>query len=102
MRGTTIWASTEIVIGNNLLTAPYSWIVDNDAHGINPAKRANKYAKTAPVKIGDNVWIGYRAMVLKGVTIGDNAVIAAGAIVTKDVPSNSVAAGVPARIIKTI
>lgn len=54
-----------------------------------------------PVIIKDNVWIGCRVIVLKGVTIGSGAIIAAGAVVTKDVPENSIAAGVPARIISS-
>jgi len=102
LRGTTIWASTEITIGDNFLSAPYVWIVDNDAHGVELGKRENKYAKSAPIKIGKNVWVGYHAMVLKGVTIGDNSIIAAGAIVTKDIPPNSIAAGVPAKVVKTL
>ena len=55
-----------------------------------------------PIKIGKNVWIGSNAAVLPGVTIGDNAVIGAGAVVTKDVPANRIAAGVPAKVIKRI
>ena len=53
-----------------------------------------------PITIGENVWIGCRALILKGVTIGDGAVVAAGAVVTKDVPANCVVAGNPAKIIK--
>ena len=56
----------------------------------------------AKVTLGKNVWVGAHATILPGVTVGDNAVIAAGAVVTKDVPANTVAAGVPAKIIKTI
>ena len=56
----------------------------------------------APVEIGNGVWVGAHATILSGVTIGDNAVIAAGAVVTKDVPANAVAGGVPAKIIKQI
>lgn len=56
----------------------------------------------SPVIIGDNVWIGSSSTILPGVTIGDNSVIAAGAVVTKDVPKNTVVAGVPARVIKTV
>lgn len=55
-----------------------------------------------PVKIGKNVWVGAHATILPGVMVGDNAVIAAGAVVTKDVPANAVVAGVPAKVIKTI
>jgi len=102
LRGATIWASSEIIIGDNFLAAPHAWITDNDAHGIDPIKRANQFAKTAPIKIGNNVWIGYRAIILKGVTIGDNSIIGAGAIVTKDIPSDVVAAGVPAKAIKRL
>lgn len=58
------------------------------------------YRKSASITIGDHVWIGQRAMILKGVTIGDGAIVAAGAIVTSDVPANSVVAGVPAKIVK--
>ena len=54
------------------------------------------------IHIGENVWIGSHATILPGVTIGDNAIIAAGSVVTKDIPANSIAAGVPAKIIKKI
>ena len=57
---------------------------------------------TAPVTIGDNVWIGAKVMVTKGVTIGENAVIGANSVVTRDIPANSVAVGIPARVIRTI
>ncbi len=56
----------------------------------------------APVEIGNGVWVGAHATILSGVTIGDNAVIAAGAVVTKDVPANAVVGGVPAQTIKQI
>ncbi len=56
----------------------------------------------APIRVGSNVFIGFGAIILPGVTIGDNVVIGAGAVVTRDVPANSVAAGVPARVIKTL
>jgi acetyltransferase-like isoleucine patch superfamily enzyme len=102
LRGTTVWASTEIMIGDNFLAAPYVWIVDSDAHGVYPTERAIKCAKSAPIIIGNNVWIGYRALVLKGARIGDNTIIGAGAVVTHDIPANSVAAGVPAKVIKKL
>lgn len=56
--------------------------------------------KTKPVKIGNHVWIGTRVTILKGVNIGDGAVIAAGSVITKDIPAGSLAAGVPAKIIR--
>lgn len=55
-----------------------------------------------PIKIGKRVWIGAHATILSGVTVGDNSIIAAGAVVTKDVPANSVVGGVPAKVIKTL
>ncbi len=69
-------------------------------HDLNPAHRKDMFPK--PVKIGKNVWIGAHATILPGVTIGDNAVIAAGAVVTKDVAPNTVVAGVPAHKVKEI
>ena len=56
----------------------------------------------APIVVKDNVWIGAHATILAGVTIGENAVVAAGAVVTKDVPANTIVGGVPARVLKTI
>lgn len=66
------------------------------------APRNRKDMIPAPVKIGKNVWIGAHATILPGVTIGDNAVIAAGAVVTRDVSRNTVVGGVPAKVIKII
>ena len=71
-------------------------IRDYDGHLIDPEQPIS-----APVRIGDHVWIGQRAIILKGVTIGDGAVIAAGSIVTGDVPAGALAAGVPAKVIRT-
>lgn len=69
-------------------------------HGLPLKTRGTTYAQ--PVVIGENAWIGSNATILPGVTIGDNSVVAAGAVVTKDIPPDSVAAGVPAKVIKTI
>lgn len=69
-------------------------------HGLSPKTRNITYAH--PVHIGNHIWIGSSATILPGVTIGDNAVIAAGAVVTKDVPTNTVVAGVPAKTVKEI
>lgn len=88
-----------IEIGNNVLIGQQV-VIATINHDLSPDKRANMLL--APVKIGNRVWIGAHATILAGTTVGDNAVIAAGAVVTKDVPKNSVVAGVPATIIKQI
>ena len=88
-----------IEIGDNVLIGQQVVIATLN-HDLAPDKRANMIP--APVKIGNNVWIGAHATILAGVTIGDNAVVAAGAVVTKAVPANAVVAGVPAKIIKEI
>ncbi|UOQ84706.1 sugar O-acetyltransferase [Gracilibacillus salinarum] len=81
------------LIGHNVVLATLN-------HNPDPKKRSN--LRPAPIKIGENVWIGANATVLPGVTIGDGAIIAAGAVVTKDVPANVVAGGLPAKVIKNI
>ncbi|MCH5152091.1 MAG: sugar O-acetyltransferase [Clostridiales bacterium] len=88
-----------IEIGDNVQIG-HQTVIATLNHDLNPEKRWNMIP--APVKIGNNVWIGSHATILSGVTVGDNAVIAAGAVVTKDVPANTVVAGVPAKVIKTI
>lgn len=97
-----ITAVNKIVIGNGFLSGRYVLISDN-SHGdsslceghIPPAKR--ELFSKGGIVIGDNVWIGDKAVVLSGVHIGDNVVVAANAVVTKDVPSNCIVAGVPAK-----
>ena len=69
-------------------------------HGLDPAHRHDNFV--APIRLGKNVWVGAHATILRGVTVGDNSVIAAGAVVTKDVPENVVVGGVPAKVIKNI
>jgi acetyltransferase-like isoleucine patch superfamily enzyme len=94
----------EINIGNRVQIGPHCYIGDFD-HDISVDIRyrhhrsENNFAK---VDIESNVWIGAGVIILKGVTIGKNSVIAAGAVVTKSIPANVLAGGVPARIIKTI
>ena len=86
----------KITIGRGCAIAREVVIRDTDAHGLaDPGHEIS-----AEIRIGDHVWIGTRALILKGVTIGDGAVIAAGAVVTKDVPPRSIVAGVPARVIR--
>ena len=88
-----------IEIGDNALIG-HQVVLATLNHDLIPKKRANMIP--APIKIGNNVWIGAHATILAGVTVGDNAVVAAGAVVTKDVPANVVVGGVPAKIIKKI
>lgn len=88
-----------IEIGDNALIGQQVVIATLN-HDLAPEKRGNMLP--APVKIGNGVWIGAHATLLAGVTVGDGAVIAAGAVVTKDVPANTVVAGVPAKVIKVI
>lgn len=78
-------------------------IWDTDFHGIRHNERIVKEAvKTAPIKIGDHVWIGANSIILKGVKIGDRSVIGAGSVVTKDIPEDEIWAGNPARFVKKI
>ena len=103
-----ITAIHQIIIGDNLLTGPNVLITDN-SHGQNttlaelqmaPNQRP-LYSKGA-VHIGNNVWIGQNACIMPGVTIADGAIIAANSVVTHDIPAYSIAAGVPAKVIKHI
>ena len=88
-----------IEIGDNCLIGHNTTIATLN-HDFNPEKRAN--LTPSPVKIGKNVWIGSDCTILPGVEIGDGAIIGAGSVVTKSIPSNSVAVGNPARVIKEI
>lgn len=97
---------SKVIIGNGVLTGRRVSILDNDHGDSSPSA-----LKTPPIKrdlvfseviIGDNVWIGDKATILKGVHIGNGAVIAANAVVTKDVPAFSIVGGCPARIIKGV
>ena len=99
--GTSIVATQHIVIGANCQIGPYCMVMDNSYHRIEPDRR-NETPPSDPVIIGDNVWLGARTIVLPGVRIGDHAVIGAGSVVTQDVPSRTLAAGVPARVIRDI
>lgn len=79
---------TIIEIGNNTLIGPDFFCVDSDFHSLDPEKRLSYDYKCKSVKIGKNVFIGAKVTILKGVSIGDNSIIAAGSIVFKDVPSD--------------
>ena len=92
-----LFSSESIEIGNNCLIAPFVYIVDSD-HNIEKGKLINEQPNsTAPVKIGNDVWIGTGAKILKGVSIENGAVIAAGAIVRSDVKAYEIHGGIPSK-----
>lgn len=97
----TILDIAPVYIGDYCMIGPNTMITTVN-HPLSPKGRRNHLGKGTPVKIGNDVWIGGNCTILPGVTIGNNVVIAAGAVVTKDVPDNCVVGGVPAKIIKTI
>lgn len=114
---TKIWSMESITIGNDVLIAHNVNILDTNSHSLEEDTRKNELQyilrygepkenifkrKTAPVVIEDGVWIGLNSIILKGVTIGQGAVIAAGSVVTRDIPPHCVAAGNPAKIVKTL
>jgi len=99
--GASIAAQQSVTIGANCLIGTHVLIADNDFHRLDPNHR-NETPDSAPVVLADNVWIGQRSMVLKGVTIGENSVVAAGSVVTKDVPANTIVGGVPARFLRDL
>lgn len=113
-RGTTVLSSLSITIGDDVMIGGECYITDNDGHSIDWRIRRNDVmdkkrgfknwepVEMAPVRIGNDVWIAPKCIILKGVTIGDAAVIAAGSVVTKDVPARTVVAGNPARVIRKI
>jgi acetyltransferase-like isoleucine patch superfamily enzyme len=117
MNGALVMAEERIEIGSHCLISWNVGIADSDFHPLAPAQRiidAHALApffkdrpprpklRTAPVIISDNVWIGMNAIILKGVTIGENSVVAAGAVVTKSVPANVVVAGNPAAVVRDV
>lgn len=104
----------KIVIGAYTAIAHGTTICDNNNHPVNPdfrkqmrktpmgsSMRMWKHSSNAPVVIGENCWIGTNVRICKGVTIGDNSIVAACSVVTKDVPANCIVAGNPAKIVKT-
>ncbi len=99
INGVHIDARELIHIGDTVQIGPYTIIMDSDFHDL---KDHSKEGPSSPIYIEDDVWIATRVTILKGVRIGKGSVIAAGAIVTKDIPPYSVAAGTPARVVKKI
>ncbi|MDN5200201.1 acyltransferase [Fulvivirgaceae bacterium BMA10] len=97
--GAHLSASTEVVIGNNVNIAPYSVVMDGDYHDVDDHFSDGD---SKPIIIEDNAWLALRTTVLKGVRIGEGAVVAAGSVVVKDVPPYTVVGGVPAKVIKKL
>ena len=99
-RGATICAYTEVSIGDFSMVGEFVSIRDAN-HGIARGELVRSQPHDAkPIRIGSDVWVGRGACILPGVTIGDGAIIGANSIVTKDVPANCIAAGIPAKVIR--
>jgi maltose O-acetyltransferase len=109
-----IGSVNSVIIGDFASIGANVTIIDNNNHPVQPDDRkikqfsesghelrSWKYSVSKPIIIEDNVWIGVNARINKGVTVGENSIVAANSVVTKDVPKNSIAAGNPARIVKT-
>ena len=97
----TLVDDTHIYVGDCVMFAPNVTIA-TAAHPISPALRAKGYQYNLPVRIGNNCWLGAGVIVLPGVTIGENTVVGAGSVVTKDLPANVVAVGNPCRVLREI
>jgi maltose O-acetyltransferase len=87
----------EVTIGNDVAIANEAYIMDTDSHGVE-----GRPVKNAPVRIGDGSWIGARAIILPGVTIGKRCLVAAGAVVSRDVPDDTLVAGNPAQVVRDL
>lgn len=97
--GVSISAHHLVRIGNRCQIGNWSIVMDNDYHATGDPRRASA---SAPIVIEDDVWLGARVIVLKGVTIGRGAVIGAGSVVTRDVPPRALAVGAPARVVRML
>lgn len=95
--GTVLLAVKEIIVGDDVAFANEVYVMDSNSHGLEGGDHVE-----APVRIGDGTWLGARAMVLPGVTIGKRVMVAAGAVVTRDVPDDVLVAGNPARVVREL
>lgn len=98
--GVRISSADEVIVEDNCMLAGNAFITDADWHGV--YNRVTTIGPTAKVHIRENAWIGDRATVCKGVTIGENSIIGAGAVVTRSVPANVIAAGNPATVVRKL
>lgn len=99
--GLTALDVVSITIGDDVQMGPHVQLL-TPTHPVEPAPRRDKWEAAQPIVIGNNVWLGGGVIVCPGVTIGENSVIGAGAVVTRDIPANVVAVGNPARVIRSI
>ncbi len=99
--GLTALDVAPIVIGQDVLIGPNCSLY-TAIHPTEPRPRRAKWESAAPITLGDNVWLGGSVVVCPGVTIGENSIIGAGAVVTRSVPANSIAVGNPARVIRAL
>lgn len=97
----TLVDDTHIHVGDNVMMAP-NVVLATAAHPVLPELREKGYQYNAPVRIGEDCWLGAGVVVLPGVTIGRGSVIGAGSVVTKDIPENVVAFGNPCRVVRTV
>jgi acetyltransferase-like isoleucine patch superfamily enzyme len=95
--GSVVISVLEITIGDDVALASDVYVIDSNSHGVEGRPHVE-----APVRIGDGTWVGARAMILPGVTIGKRVVVAAGSVVTRDVPDDSLVAGNPARVVRSL
>jgi acetyltransferase-like isoleucine patch superfamily enzyme len=105
MSGATIAARERVVIGKNVFLGANTTVIDSDMHPFDPVNRiagSEEGIATSPVFLEENVWLGMNAIVMKGVTIGRNTIVGAGSVVVKSLPANVIAAGNPAKIIRTL
>jgi maltose O-acetyltransferase len=99
--GCSIAATKLVRIGRDCNIGTYVMIMDNDFHRLEPERRGER-PESAAITLGDNVWLGARVIVLRGVNIGEGSVIGAGSVVAGDIPARSLAVGVPARVIRAL
>ena len=97
----TLVDDTDIYIGDSVMLGP-NVVLATAGHPVDPELRRLVYQFNQPIHIGNNVWLGAGVIVLPGVTIGDNSVVGAGSVLTKDIPANVVAVGNPCRILREI
>lgn len=99
--GCSLVAFDRVAIGERCLIGTHCMIMDTPFHSVEPDRRLDP-PPPEPVTIEDNVWLGARVIVMPGVTIGRDSVVGAGSVVTRDVPPRTLAAGVPARVVRAL